>query len=360
MTASLRVQIIALGGGSGTRFWPMSRRLHPKQLLSFGGNRTLLSGTFERVASLAEADAWWMVVGEQHANACRKAVKAVPNDHVLVEPLARNTAPAIALAAIHLTHEAPDSLMIVLPADHSVQDTATFCDALRVALKLAEHGPIVTLGITPTYAETGYGYIECGAADPRVEGAFAVKRFVEKPDPVRAQAFLARGCFSWNAGIYVMKPSSYLSELERQLPEHYAVMQRVAATIGKAKYSEVLKRAYDELRAISIDKGVMEGATQVAVVPVDCGWSDVGSWTALKAMTEPDHAGNVIHGNAIVVDSKDCVIYADRDELVAVLGVDGLVVVHTADATLVLPKRRAQEVREIIARIDKQGWQRYL
>jgi mannose-1-phosphate guanylyltransferase len=360
MTASVSVHIVALGGGSGTRFWPVSRRSHPKQLLSLGANRTLLATTFERVASLAPPDAWWMVVGEQHAAACRKAVKAVPHEHVLVEPLAKNTAPAIALAAVHVAHEAPDAMMVVLPADHTVRDPAAFSEALRRAVSLAEHGTIVTLGINPTYAETGYGYIERGAADPRVEGAFVVKRFVEKPDPVRAQAFLARGGFSWNAGIAVMRPAVYLKELERQLPETHAAIQRVAQVIGKSRYHDVLKRAYAEIGAISIDKGVLEGATEVVVVPVECGWSDVGSWNALKAVTEPDHAGNVIHGNAVLVDSRDCVIYADNDELVAVLGLEGIAVVHTPDATLVLPKRRAQEVREVIARIEKQGWQRYL
>ena len=301
-----------------------------------------------------------MVVGDEHAAACRKAVKDVPPEHVLVEPLAKNTAPAIALAAIHLAHEDPEALMVVLPADHTVRDPAAFCEALRRAVALAAHGPIVTLGITPTYAETGYGYIERGAADARVEGSFAVKRFVEKPDPVRAQAFLARGGFSWNAGIYVMRPFAYLKELERQLPETHAAIQRVAPLIGKARYAEILKRAYAEIGAISIDKGVMEGASEVAVTPVDCGWSDVGSWNALKALTEPDHAGNVVHGNAVLVDTRDCVVYAENDELVAVLGLEGGAVVHTPDATLVLPKRRAQEVREVIARIEKQGWQRYL
>ncbi|MBI5507734.1 MAG: mannose-1-phosphate guanylyltransferase [Deltaproteobacteria bacterium] len=354
------VHIVALGGGSGTRFWPVSRRSRPKQLLALDGKRTLLAATFERVESIAPVSSFWMVVGDEYAELCREAVPEIPAAQVLTEPQGRNTAPAIALAALHVKRKAEDAIMVVLPADHAVRDPKAFCAALKIAVKLAELGPIVTLGIEPTFAETGYGYIERGAADPKAEHAFAVKRFVEKPDPICAQAFLARGGFSWNAGIFVMRPSAYLAEVQRQLPELHAALQPVAAAIGTPAYNDALATAYESLTPVSIDKGVMEHAAEVAVVPVECGWSDVGSWNALKAVSDPDHAGNVIHGNAVVVDSNDCVVYSGDDQLVAVLGLEGVAVVHTPDATLVVPKKRAQEVREIIARIERQGWQRYL
>jgi mannose-1-phosphate guanylyltransferase len=281
---------------------------------------------------------------------------------VLVEPVARNTAPAIALAALHLLHAAPgdDTVMAVLPADHHVADGPSFCRALERAAQLARQGAIVTLGIRPTAPETGFGYIQQGAEDSRVPGAFAVEQFREKPDLVQAEQFLAAGNFVWNAGIFVMQPKTFLAEVQRQLPELYTQLQPVVAAIGKPHYEDALKAAYAAIKGVSIDYGVMEKASGVAVVPASCGWSDVGSWSALGAVIPPDAHNNVVRGQAVVSDSQDCVVYAADGHMVAVAGMKGVVVVHTPDATLVLPAERAQEVKDLLETVRTRNWQKFL
>ncbi len=360
MSSNANVAIVALGGGSGTRFWPVSRRSRPKQLLELAGPDPLIAQTFARVRSLARSLNWWMVVGKEHATACHDAVPEVPTSHVLVEPQARNTAPAIALAAMHVDAELNDAVMVVLPADHAVRDEPAFAKAIEQAIGVAQQGAIVTLGIDPTYPETGYGYIERGASLPNSEGAFRVTRFVEKPDEVCAQAYLHRGGFSWNAGIFVMRPSVYLAELQRQLPDMADAFATLKLARGTKRYSRVLRDTYVALTSVSIDKGVMEHALDVVVVPVSCGWSDVGSWGALSSVLVPDEHGNVTHGRTVLQDAKNCVVFGEPGAVVAVLGLDDIAVVHTKDATLVLPKRRAQEARDIVACIEKQGWREVL
>ncbi|MFC1610461.1 mannose-1-phosphate guanylyltransferase [Myxococcota bacterium] len=355
------IQVVALGGGSGTRFWPVSRKARPKQLLRLGGDRTLLAATFERVRELAGPRSWWMVVGSGHAEACRRAVPETLDEQVLVEPRPRNTAPAIALAAAHIARRRPEATMVVLPADHTVGRPRELCAALRVAAAVAKQGGIVTLGIAPTHAETAYGYIQRGDADPRAEGAFKVERFLEKPVLERAEAFVAAGDSFWNAGIFVMRASSYLRELGEHLPGVRERIDDVARAVDSERYVDVLEEAYEEMQSISIDYGVMEQSASVAVVPVDCDWSDVGSWNAVSALVPPDADGNVVSGRAVVQDSRDCVIYANDDgHVIGVVGLEGLAVVHTGDATLVLPASRAQEVRGIVSALEKQGWNEYL
>ncbi len=347
------LHLVVLSGGSGTRFWPLSRRARPKQLLTLGGTLPLVAQTFARGRPLAAPRFWWMVVGEAYAAACQAAVPELPAAHVLVEPQSRNTAPAIALAAMHLEREDPHAIMAVLPADHHVEDAAALCAALEQAAALARQGGIVTLGVTPRRAETGYGYIERGGA---VAGGFAVRRFVEKPERAAAEGFVASGEFYWNAGIFVMRPAAYLAEVQSRLPRTHAALRAVAAAVGMPTYDGVLRRAYAEVDAISIDHGVMEKAQNVRVVPMECGWSDIGSFAALGERLPADERGNVKHGRAVAVDASDSVLYAQGDHVVAVLGVRGLVVVHTPDATLVVPVERAQEVRKLVAEIEKAGW----
>ena len=360
MTDTHPLHAVVIAGGSGTRFWPLSRRHHPKQLLNLSGQDTLLHATFKRVESLVPASLWWMVVGEAHAQGCREVAPEVAPDRALVEPQARNTAPAIGLAAVHLQATAPGSMMVVLPADHHVQHPDAFCEALSKAAELAAVGPIITLGIRPTHPETGYGYIQQGDKDGRVKGAYRVERFCEKPDLARAKSFLAEGNFLWNAGIFVMRPEVYLAEMQRQLPDLHGALMDVQGAIGTPKYPQVLSAVYAKIKGISIDYGVMEHASEVAVVPADCGWSDVGSWSALGSVVPPDALGNVIRGKAVVLDSKNCVVYASDGHLVGVVGVDGLVVVHTPDATLVVPADRAQEVRDVLEKIGAQNWREWM
>lgn len=359
MSVSHKLQAVVIAGGSGTRFWPLSRQARPKQLINLSGDVSMLQGTFDRVADVCALEAQWMVVGAHHAQGCRDAAPGVPRSHCLIEPQARNTAPAIGLAAIHLMHQDAGATMAVLPADHHVADKNAFCRALTVAQGLALEGSIVTLGIAPTHPETGYGYIEQGEQDGRSDAAYTIARFCEKPNLEAAQGFLRAGNFLWNAGIFVMQPAVYLAEVARQLPDLHGALMRIAAHIGKPSYQAALERAYAEIQGVSIDYGVMERAQNACVVPVSCGWSDVGSWSALGAVVPEDADGNVIAGRSVVRDAKNCITYASAGHVVALVGVDNLVVVHTPDATLVLPRERAQEVREVLAAIGAQGWREY-
>ncbi len=352
------LHIVAIAGGSGTRFWPLSRHTRPKQLLTVADEATLLGATFARSATLAPPERWWMVVGAAHADACRRAVPAVPSGQTLVEPVGRNTAPAVALAAIAIGRADPDAVMAVLPADHHVADGAALASALEQAAAVARTGAIVTLGITPTYPETGYGYIERGEADAR--GGYGTARFCEKPDLETAQRFHAAGSFSWNAGMFVLRPDTFLAELRRQRPETFTAFERLADHLGTPAFTERLESTYAELESISIDYAIMENAEDVVVIPVECGWTDVGGFKALADLGAADPQGNVTEGRVVAIDSQDCLVRNDGEHVVALVGVSDLVVVHTADATLVIPKDRAQDVRQVVSSLNERGWREYL
>jgi len=354
------LHVVVIAGGSGTRFWPLSRKACPKQLLTLGGQETLIAGTFHRVAPLVASARWWMAVGQSHAEACRVAVPEVPADQLVVEPQAKNTAPAVGLAAVHLLARDPEAIMVVLPADHHVADVAGFNAAIAAAAELAAHGPIVTLGVTPSRPDTGYGYIQRGGAEPRATGAFRVRRFCEKPDLERAKGFLAEGGYDWNAGIFVMQARTVLAEMQRQIPGVHEGLMRVAGALGTPTYAATLAAAFASMKSVSIDYGVMEGAREVCVVPVSCGWSDVGSFNALDSILGRDSDGNVVAGRAVAIDSHGCVLYAGPGQVVAAIGVHDLAVIHTADATLVVPVERAQDVRAALAKLGEKGWSEYL
>jgi len=351
---------VVLAGGSGTRFWPLSRRSHPKQLLNLTADGTLLAGTLKRVESLIEPARWWLVCGDAHLEGSKQAVPDMPATQMLCEPCGRNTAPAIGLAAVTLLRDDPDAMMVVLPADHHVADFDAFCNALKVAAQAAASGSIITLGITPTRSETGYGYIEKTEETLAVDGAFQVKRFCEKPNLEQAQAFLEQGNFVWNAGIFVMRCDVLLKEMKRQLPSLHASLETIAGAIGTGDYRTVLEAQYKELSGISIDYGIMEGAESVGVVPVECGWSDVGSFGSLDAVLKRDDAQNLTSGKVVALDSTNCTLYATEGHVVGVVGMKDVVVVHSPDATLVIPTERAQEVRGILKEMEERKWDEYL
>ena len=346
---------MVLAGGSGTRFWPLSSAHRPKQLLDLNGQGVLLWQTFERIRNLIQPENWWLVCGAAHGAACRDAVPDISAGHCLNEPQGRNTAPALGLGAIHLLAEDPDAIMVILPADHHIGDGPAFCRALQRAVAIAETSAIVTLGIAPTRPETGYGYIERGAAFAR-EGAYEVVSFCEKPDLAKANAYVESGNFDWNAGVFVVRAQRMMDELKLQQPELFTGLTALAATIGTSKYDDTLHALYETLPAISIDYAVMEHAQNVVVVPVECGWSDVGSLGSLDGVLEKDQHNNLIMGNTIRVDTENCTLIADEDHVVATIGVRDLVVVHTRNATLVVPRERAQEVRQIVNLLADSEW----
>ncbi len=344
------IHAVVMAGGSGTRFWPLSRAKRPKQFLPLTGGAPLIVETFKRVPSMKP----WVVCGKGHAPLVKKLLKRAK---LVVEPQARNTAPAIALATAHVAHEDPDAEVVVLPSDQHVADVPAFAKALQAALRTAADGSIVTLGITPTRPDTGYGYIQIGDV---LGEARRVKKFVEKPDLDTAKGYLASGDYLWNAGMFVFRAKTMLDAFAKHMPELHAALRELQATIGTKKYDAALERLFPKMPATSIDYGVAERAENIAVVPGSFGWSDVGSFNALPEVRALDADGNVVEGRAIVIDSKNCVVLAGERPL-AVVGMNDTVVVDATDTVLVLPKSKSQDVRKVVERLkaDKK-LERYL
>ena len=348
---------VIMAGGSGTRFWPSSRRARPKQLLSIAGGRPLLEETWLRVRTLVPDGRVLVVTGRAHAAPVREALAALPDAAFLVEPAVRSTAPCIGLAAHRVAAVRPEDVLVVLPSDHFVPDGEAFVADLRLAADLARRGHLVTLGVRPTRPETGYGYLEVG--EPLPGGGARVVRFAEKPDAATALSWLHGGRHLWNSGIFAFSAARILEELERHLPAQAAALRRIEAARGGQREAEVLEAEYSAMAGISIDYAVMERADDVAVVPASFAWSDVGSWSALPEVHGVAPGGSVRLGAVVEVDGRGNVLVGDGG-LVATVGVSELVVVHAGDAVLVCPVDRSQEVRAVVAALSERGLEEYL
>lgn len=339
--------ILILAGGSGTRFWPLSRRDRPKQLLRLFEELSLLQRTVERVRPLATPENVWVCTTERLADQVAQQLPDVPRAQILAEPEPRNTAPAIAWAVAQMPDEVRDGAIVVLAADHFVSDEDAFCDAVALAVRTAtEQRRILTLGVVPRWAETGYGYLELEREVGSELEAIELRRFVEKPDAETAEEFVAGGRHLWNAGNFVFCGDVFLERVARDLPELSEGLERLAQ-------AEPEERAaiYGELPKISVDHGVMERQQDLMTVPLDCGWNDVGSWQALAELVEPDADGNRARGRILAHEAERNFVYVDgaaEPKTVALLGVDDLVVVQTADAILVMPRERSQQVRVLV------------
>lgn len=340
-------QALILAGGTGTRFWPLSRKSRPKQLLALEGDQTLLRATFERLQPLVPPAAVWVCTTANLAEAVRRELPEVPPGQILLEPEGRNTAPAIGWSVRSMPEEARRGAVAVLPADHRVGDPAAFRDILgRAARRVEEEDRVMTLGVTPRWAETGYGYLELDeAGEP--DGLRRVRRFVEKPDAENAARFVAAGNYLWNAGIFVFRGTTLLALLERHEPELARGLEEIAAS---ATSPERLAELYGRLPANSIDYAVMEKLDAISTFPLDCGWSDLGSWEALYEVLPADPDGNARRGDTLAVDSRGNLLFSDAGT-VAVVGVEDLVVVRTGDTVLVCPKERSQDVRKLVAQL---------
>lgn len=342
---------VILSGGSGTRLWPLSREAYPKQFLPLVGEDTMLQATWKRVAPVAGA-APIVVANYEHRFMAAEQLRecgAAPSALIL-EPVGRNTAPAIAVAALHALERGEDPLLLVLPSDHVVRDAQAFRDAVLIAADAARSGQLVTFGIRPTSPETGYGYINAvGSGQVR-----RVERFVEKPDLTTAQHYLESGSYFWNSGMFLFKASRYLEELRAFNP---AMLDACEASLEHAKRDADFIRldtaAFSACESDSIDYAVMEKTSQAAVVPLDAGWSDVGSWSALWAVSDKDALGNAHHGDVIDVDCRNTYAYGKR--LIAMVGLNDVVVVETDDAVLVSHRDRVQDVKAVVARIEREG-----
>ena len=352
---------VILSGGAGTRLWPLSRELYPKQLLALTGERTMLQQTALRLSGLA-ATAPVVVCNDAHRFLVAEQLRQLRIEPraVVLEPFGRNTAPAIALAAhaalrMSSAEQGEDPELLVLPADHVIKDVAAFQKAVRIALPAVQQGKLVTFGIVPSAPETGYGYIQRGESAAGSSGVYRIARFVEKPSLDRAQQFLQSGDYFWNSGMFMFRAGCYLQELERFAPQ----MARVCrSAVENAKsdldFTRIDAKLFEQCPSDSIDYAVMEKTSDAIVVPLDAGWSDVGSWSALHEACDADAHGNVSRGDVIAEDSQGCYLYSES-RLVAAVGLTDHVVVETKDAVLVAPKNRVQDVKKLVSRLKEAG-----
>lgn len=349
---------LLLAGGSGTRFWPLSRRGRPKQLLPLGGRSPLLRRTYERLRGLAPPERVFAFTGAGLVPAVRRLLPEAPRGNIVGEPAGRNTAPCIGVAALMARARDPRAVLVVLPADHAIGNVRAFRAALRRAIALAAREPVlITLGVRPTSPATGYGYIEAGAplaADRRFR---AVRRFREKPALAQAKRFVASGRFLWNAGIFAWRAEAILDAIRTH---HPALGRRLDALAAAGPGPAAVARAYPSFPSISIDYAVLEKARNVAVLPVDFPWDDVGAWDAILDHHPADAHGNVHVGPTCAVDARENLLVSGDGQLVAVLGVRDLIVVHTPDATLVCRRGRSQEIRKVVERLRRKGLGRFL
>jgi mannose-1-phosphate guanylyltransferase/mannose-1-phosphate guanylyltransferase/mannose-6-phosphate isomerase len=347
---------VILAGGSGTRLWPLSRKLYPKQLLPLLGEHTLVQNTLRRLDGLDGVGDPLIICNEEHRFIIAEQMRAlgVTPAAIVLEPVGRNTAPAVAVAAMQAMSLDPEALLLVLPADHLIDDTPRFHEAVREALRQAAQGSLVTFGIVPTAPETGYGYIRRGQAlDAGL--ARSIDRFVEKPDLPTAQGYLASGEYFWNSGMFVFAAASVLEEMRRHAPA--IVLASQAALDGSARDLDFLRLDHDAFAACpedSIDYAVMEQTDKGVVVPLACGWNDLGSWDALWQAGEKDENGNVARGDVVLCDVRDSFVHAET-RLVAAVGLENHIVVETADAVLISPRDRVQEVKKIVDRLKAEN-----
>ena len=353
---------VIMAGGKGARFWPRSRERMPKHLLDIQGERTIIRETVDRIRPLVPPERTLIVTGRNHAAELIRQLPEIPAENILIEPVGRNTAPCIGLAAIHILRRKPDAVMLVIPSDHRIGDESRYRRVLAAAARIAAAGdPLVTIGIPPTGPETGYGYIEQGEPFPAGDGeqVFRVRSIREKPPREQAEEFLRRGRFVWNGGIFIWKASAIMEEIARFLPELHDGLLQIGAALGTEQEEQVVGEVYGLQKAVSIDYGVMEKAGEVLVVSGDFGWSDLGSWDALWEVSRKDGQGNAVRGEFVGIDAADCLAHSPR-KLVALVGVRDLLVVETDDALLVCRRGRSQDVKKVVETLEKTKRDKYL
>jgi mannose-1-phosphate guanylyltransferase len=342
---------VIMAGGSGTRFWPASRRSYPKQLLPIGTQQPLVAETVQRISGLVPPSQILIVTNAVYAKMTAELLSDVPEANVIGEPTGRDTAACIGLAALICQSRDPDAVMAVMPSDHVITPAEAFCFSLEAATILLEEKPevLVTFGITPAFPATGYGYIQRGSSVSEVKGIgfYRADAFREKPDLEKAKAFVADGGYYWNAGIFLWRADTILDHIQKFLPDLHEGLRKIEPWVDKPGFDDALAEVYPELTKISIDFGVMEKAEHRVVAEVNYTWDDVGSWRALERLLEPDALGNFVQGESLCVEAEGNIVSA-KGGVVGLIGVEGLIVVHTPDATLVCRKEDAEAVKQIV------------
>jgi mannose-1-phosphate guanylyltransferase len=353
---------LIMAGGGGTRLWPLSRKDRPKQMLALVGDRNMFQIAVERLDPLISRDHIFIVTGREHLESLRASAPQLPQANFIVEPYGQNTGPAVGLAATHIQQRDPQSVVAVLTADQYIADTAKFRGALAASADLAARGYIVTLGITPTFPSTGYGYVRRGEPLGEIGGfpTYRASGFTEKPDAERALQFLTSGLYSWNSGMFIFRNENLLSEYARQQPAMHALLKEIASAIGHDDYQVTLNRVWSEMPRLSIDYAIMEHAENMAVIPVDMGWSDIGSWATLFEVLSRDENGNATCGpqpDCIHLDTRNTLVVSDTTprRMIVTIGLDDMVIVDTADALLVCRRDHSEDVRKIVDRLKASG-----
>ena len=344
----MKITALIMAGGRGERFWPKSRKNMPKQFLSLTDDgKTMIQLTVERISSVVDMEDIYIATNKDYKELVRSQLPGIPEENILCEPVGRNTAPCIGLGAVHMAKKYDDAIMLVLPSDHLIKFNKMFLSVLKDSCDVAEKDRnLVTIGITPAYAETGYGSIKF---DSHVmEGrAYKVDRFVEKPSLEVAKEYLETEEYLWNSGMFVWKLSSILYNLERFMPETFAGLRRIQASIGTPEEEDVLRKEFAQFQSQSIDYGIMEKAENIYTVPGTFGWDDVGSWLAVERIRKSNEMGNVVSGNIITVGTHNCIIQGEK-KLIATVGLEDLIIVDTEDATLICAKDSTADIKKVL------------
>ncbi len=353
---------VIMAGGSGTRFWPKSRKSKPKQLQNIFSKRTMIQETLDRIKPLIDTNNTLIITGRSHAEELKKQVPEIPDQNIIIEPVGRNTAPCIGLAALYIKRKDPQGVMAVLASDHLIKDEKEFLNLLSVAKMVAEEkGYLITLGIRPKKPETGYGYIQYGEEILAINNKkiFKVNRFIEKPKKEVAEGFLSSGNYLWNSGMFIWKADTILNMIEIHLPELYQGLMRIDNVISTDKERDTIEEVYSGIESISIDYGIMEKAKYVAVIPCDPGWSDVGCWNSIPEVLPCDEDGNVIIGKHIGIDTSGSIIHAPH-KLIATIGIKDMIIIETEDALLICPRERGEDVKKMVETMKEKSMDEYL
>jgi mannose-1-phosphate guanylyltransferase len=349
---------VIMAGGSGTRFWPASRRLLPKQLLPLAGQRTMLQSTIDRLGNLVPPERQLVLTNEALVEAVKQQLPELPGENIVGEPCKRDTAPCIGLAAAVVQRTDPEATMAVMPSDHVITSAEQFQTAITAGSELIDQDPsrIVTFGIRPSYAAESFGYIQRGEriASAKQVKAFQVERFREKPDRETAEQYLAAGTFYWNSGIFLWRASTILDALRQNVPAMHEHIEAIAATIGTDRYPATLQKEFAAIEGTSIDYAVMEGYKNVVMIEAAFSWDDLGSWQALSRLHEPDQDGNTVVGSHVGIDTRGSIVVTQPGHTVVTVDVEDLIIVQTQDATLVAPKGSEERVREVVKRLEQE------